>query len=196
MIYCSWKDRWFWVLGGRKPREPACPIFLSDRQEHCIVWKYRDREDHAFHPDRDVHLQSGCPYEVRLGGRSYQPVLRKPIEREPQLAEEKLNIVLIMDEFGYEPYDRSETWLLFDYLSDINKQVFLNKTRNFRSGWTSFMLSTWRPHWSSASCIIWGLYGFPATTTICRNLVLTQPFQKPLVRRLATMVKNNDLIKV
>lgn len=48
--------------------------------------------------------------------------------------------VLILDEFGYVPYDRMGTQLLFDYLSDIHekKQVILNTNLEF-SRWVNVL---------------------------------------------------------
>jgi DNA replication protein DnaC len=54
----------------------------------------------------------------------------------------KLNTaqILILDEFGYVPYDRTGSELLFDYLSEIHEQtpVILNTNLEF-SQWTSVL---------------------------------------------------------
>lgn len=48
--------------------------------------------------------------------------------------------VLILDEFGYVPYDRTGTQLLFDYLSEIHerKQIILNTNLEF-SRWVNVL---------------------------------------------------------
>jgi DNA replication protein DnaC len=54
----------------------------------------------------------------------------------------KLNTadILILDEFGYVPYDRTGSQLLFDYLSEIHeqKQIILNTNLEF-SQWVNVL---------------------------------------------------------
>lgn len=73
----------------------------------------------------------GVPFEQNLQGS------------DPNVCRcEKLNSaqILILDEFGYVPYDRNGSQLLFDYLSEIHEQksVILNTNLEF-SQWVNVL---------------------------------------------------------
>lgn len=105
--------------------------------------------------------------------------------------------ILILDEFGYVPYDRTGSQLLFDYLSEIHEQksVILNTNLEF-SQWVNVLYDQ-----RMTTALIGRLTHhvelilFPGINNRLRESVSMKPFHESAVRRQVTMAKNNKVIK-
>ena len=81
------------------------------------------------HLHRDGSMQERDPCEVLPDSLAHQPAFRGSGERQPCAAsQESLDKadILILDEFGYVPYNRTGAQLLFDYLSEIHERKSLS----------------------------------------------------------------------
>ena len=87
-------------------------------------------------------MQGRDPGEVLPDSLAHQPAFRGSGKRQPSQLHKKLDKadILILDEFGYVPYNRTGAQLLFDYLSEIHekKVIILNTNLEF-SRWVNVL---------------------------------------------------------